>query len=336
MAARAGAVVLGKTVTTEFATYEPPPTVNPHDPARTPGGSSSGSAAAVAAGMVPLAYGTQTAGSVIRPASFCGVAGFKPRHGWRSTAGIKRLSERLDTLGMFARSVARRRAAGRLRRRRERARAGGVLPHAVVGPARGRRPRRVGGRRRRGWARRRSSCRRSSPGWPRRRRRSWPSTSPATSSRSGATTATGFGRDARLPRARADGDGGGGRGGRRGRRRCRVDAARVFWPARRAAGPGALGEAPLRTRATRAIRCSAARGRSWGAGPQRPGAGGARRGCRSGCSWSGCRTRRCSGRRRGWRVRWRLRRARGERLTAAGEGVGGFRSRLWNRSDRSD
>jgi Asp-tRNA(Asn)/Glu-tRNA(Gln) amidotransferase A subunit family amidase len=102
----AGAVVLGKTVTTEFATYQPPPTVNPHDPARTPGGSSSGSAAAVAAGMVPLAFGTQTAGSVIRPASFCGIAGFKPAHGWRSTTGIKRLSERLDTLGLIARSVA--------------------------------------------------------------------------------------------------------------------------------------------------------------------------------------------------------------------------------------
>src|SRR3954471_482094 len=101
-----GAVVLGKTVTTEFATYEPPPTVNPHDPARTPGGSSSGSAAAVAAGVVPLAYGPQTAGSVVRPASFCGVAGFKPAHGWRSTTGIKRLSERLDTLGLFARNVA--------------------------------------------------------------------------------------------------------------------------------------------------------------------------------------------------------------------------------------
>ena len=101
----AGAVVLGKTVTTEFATYQPPPTVNPHDPARTPGGSSSGSAAAVAAGMVPLAFGTQTAGSVIRPASFCGIAGFKPAHGWRSTTGIKRLSARLDTLGLLARSV---------------------------------------------------------------------------------------------------------------------------------------------------------------------------------------------------------------------------------------
>jgi Asp-tRNA(Asn)/Glu-tRNA(Gln) amidotransferase A subunit family amidase len=102
----AGAVVLGKTVTTEFATYAPPATVNPLDPARTPGGSSSGSAAAVADGMVALALGTQTAGSVIRPASFCGIAGFKPAHGWRSTAGIKRLSERLDTLGLLARSVA--------------------------------------------------------------------------------------------------------------------------------------------------------------------------------------------------------------------------------------
>jgi len=101
-----GAVLLGKTVTTEFAAYQPPPTVNPHDPERTPGGSSSGSAAAVADGMVPLAYGTQTAGSVIRPASFCGVVGFKPRHGWASTDGIKRLSARLDTLGTFGRSVA--------------------------------------------------------------------------------------------------------------------------------------------------------------------------------------------------------------------------------------
>ena len=101
-----GAVILGKTVSTEFATYQPPVTVNPHDPDRTPGGSSSGSAAAVAAGMVPVAYGTQTAGSVIRPASFCGVVGFKPRHGWASTAGVKRLSARLDTLGTFGRTVA--------------------------------------------------------------------------------------------------------------------------------------------------------------------------------------------------------------------------------------
>jgi Asp-tRNA(Asn)/Glu-tRNA(Gln) amidotransferase A subunit family amidase len=101
-----GAVILGKTVSTEFATYQPPVTVNPHDPDRTPGGSSSGSAAAVAAGMVPVAYGTQTAGSVIRPASFCGVVGFKPRHGWASTAGVKLLSARLDTLGTFGRTVA--------------------------------------------------------------------------------------------------------------------------------------------------------------------------------------------------------------------------------------
>src|SRR3954451_11300944 len=101
----AGAVILGKTVTTEFATYEPPPTVNPLDSARTPGGSSSGSAAAVADGMVPLALGSQTAGSTIRPASFCGIAGFKPGHGWRSTRGVKRLSEGLDTLGVLARGV---------------------------------------------------------------------------------------------------------------------------------------------------------------------------------------------------------------------------------------
>src|SRR3954453_2823138 len=94
-----GAVVLGKTVTTEFATYQPPVTVNPHDPERTPGGSSSGSAAAVAAGMVPVAYGTQTAGSVIRPASFCGVAGFKPRHGWASPAGTNGLPAGLGTSG---------------------------------------------------------------------------------------------------------------------------------------------------------------------------------------------------------------------------------------------
>ena len=103
---RAGATVLGKTVTTELASFSPGPTSNPHDPDRTPGGSSSGSAAAVAAGMVPVAYGTQTAGSVIRPASFCGVVGFKPRHGWVSTAGVKRLSARLDTLGTFGRTVA--------------------------------------------------------------------------------------------------------------------------------------------------------------------------------------------------------------------------------------
>jgi Asp-tRNA(Asn)/Glu-tRNA(Gln) amidotransferase A subunit family amidase len=101
----AGAVVLGKTVTTELALYHPSRTRNPADPSRTPGGSSSGSAAAVADGMVPLALGTQTAGSVIRPAAFCGVLGFKPTRGVLSLAGVKQLSERLDTLGLFARAV---------------------------------------------------------------------------------------------------------------------------------------------------------------------------------------------------------------------------------------
>jgi Asp-tRNA(Asn)/Glu-tRNA(Gln) amidotransferase A subunit family amidase len=101
----AGAVILGKTVTTELATYSPGKTRNPHDPGRTPGGSSSGSAAAVAAGMVPLALGTQTNGSVIRPASFCGVYGFKPTHGWVSRHGILNISRSLDTVGWFARSL---------------------------------------------------------------------------------------------------------------------------------------------------------------------------------------------------------------------------------------
>ena len=103
---RAGAVVLGKTESTEFAMFQPTRTRNPVDPGRTPGGSSSGSAAAVAAGLVPVALGTQTAGSVIRPAAYCGVYGFKPAWGWASTTGIWRLSEHLDTVGLFARSVA--------------------------------------------------------------------------------------------------------------------------------------------------------------------------------------------------------------------------------------
>ena len=102
----AGAVVLGKTVTTEFATRTPGPTTNPHDPARTPGGSSSGSAAGVAAGFFPLAFGTQTAGSVIRPAAYCGVVGFKPSFGLISRMGMKLMSDRLDTVGVMARSVA--------------------------------------------------------------------------------------------------------------------------------------------------------------------------------------------------------------------------------------
>ncbi|HZA66108.1 MAG TPA: amidase [Geminicoccaceae bacterium] len=102
----AGAVIMGKTVTTELAYFAPSKTRNPHDPARTPGGSSSGSAAAVASGMVPLAVGTQTNGSVIRPASFCGVVGYKPTFGLIPRTGILAQSWPLDTVGVFARSVA--------------------------------------------------------------------------------------------------------------------------------------------------------------------------------------------------------------------------------------
>ncbi|HLS86421.1 MAG TPA: amidase [Burkholderiales bacterium] len=101
----AGAVILGKTVTTECAYFAPGKTRNPHNPDHTPGGSSSGSAAAVAAGMVPLAIGTQTNGSVIRPAAFCGVYGFKPTHGLVPRGGIMRLSRTLDQVGFFARSL---------------------------------------------------------------------------------------------------------------------------------------------------------------------------------------------------------------------------------------
>jgi Asp-tRNA(Asn)/Glu-tRNA(Gln) amidotransferase A subunit family amidase len=101
----AGAVIMGKTVTTELALYSPGKTANPRDPARTPGGSSSGSAAAVAASMVPLAIGSQTNGSVIRPASFCGVYGFKPSHGLIPRSGVLRLSRILDHIGVFARSL---------------------------------------------------------------------------------------------------------------------------------------------------------------------------------------------------------------------------------------
>jgi Asp-tRNA(Asn)/Glu-tRNA(Gln) amidotransferase A subunit family amidase len=101
----AGAVVFGKTVTTELATYAPGKTRNPHHPEHTPGGSSSGSAAAVAAGMVPLALGSQTNGSVIRPASFCGVYGFKPTFGLIPRNGVLKLSRTLDQVGIFARTV---------------------------------------------------------------------------------------------------------------------------------------------------------------------------------------------------------------------------------------
>ncbi len=105
LARAAGAVVLGKTVTTEFATFTPGKTANPHNPAHTPGGSSSGSAAAVADGMAPLAIGTQTAGSVIRPAAFCGVVGYKPSFGLICRAGVKPLADSLDTVGVLARSI---------------------------------------------------------------------------------------------------------------------------------------------------------------------------------------------------------------------------------------
>jgi Asp-tRNA(Asn)/Glu-tRNA(Gln) amidotransferase A subunit family amidase len=102
----AGAVIIGKTVTTEFAYFHAGPTRNPHDLERTPGGSSSGSAAAVAAGMVPLAIGSQTNGSVIRPAAFCGVYGIKPTHGTISRHRALILSQALDHVGVFARTLA--------------------------------------------------------------------------------------------------------------------------------------------------------------------------------------------------------------------------------------
>ncbi len=101
----AGAIVLGKTVTTELAYYQPGPTTNPHDPARTPGGSSMGSAAAVAAGIVPGAIGSQTNGSVIRPAAFCGVVGVKPTHARIPLEGVMRFAPTLDHAGAFATTV---------------------------------------------------------------------------------------------------------------------------------------------------------------------------------------------------------------------------------------
>jgi Asp-tRNA(Asn)/Glu-tRNA(Gln) amidotransferase A subunit family amidase len=101
----AGAVIVGKTVTTELAVFAPGKTRNPHDPDRTPGGSSSGSAAAVAARMVPLAIGTQTNGSVIRPASYCGVYGYKPGYGLISRHRVLQQSRPLDQIGVFARNI---------------------------------------------------------------------------------------------------------------------------------------------------------------------------------------------------------------------------------------
>ena len=108
----AGALVLGKTVTTEFAYFDPGPTRNPHDPDHTPGGSSSGSAAAVAAGYCPLALGTQTIGSVNRPAAFCGVVGVKPSYGRVSTDGVVPVAPSVDTVGWFTQDVAGARLAG--------------------------------------------------------------------------------------------------------------------------------------------------------------------------------------------------------------------------------
>ncbi len=101
----AGALVLGKTVTTEFAFRTPGPTRNPHQPEHTPGGSSSGSAAAVADGMVPIALGSQTGGSTIRPGAFCGIFAFKPTYGFVNSDGVHPLATALDTVGWFARSI---------------------------------------------------------------------------------------------------------------------------------------------------------------------------------------------------------------------------------------
>jgi Asp-tRNA(Asn)/Glu-tRNA(Gln) amidotransferase A subunit family amidase len=101
---RAGCLILGKTVTTEFANNHPSPTRNPHDPAHTPGGSSSGSAAAVADRMVPLALGTQTGGSVVRPAAYCGAFALKPSFGSINRQGTKFVAESLDTIGIFSRT----------------------------------------------------------------------------------------------------------------------------------------------------------------------------------------------------------------------------------------
>src|SRR5277367_2130863 len=101
----AGGVILGKTVTTEFANRDPRETVHPHNPGHTPGGSSSGSAAAVADSQVPIGFGTQTGGSTIRPAAFCGVIGYKPSFGEFSRVGIKMQCQNLDTLGLICRSI---------------------------------------------------------------------------------------------------------------------------------------------------------------------------------------------------------------------------------------
>ncbi len=101
----AGAIIMGKTVTAELAYIHPGKTTNPHDYTRTPGGSSSGSAAVIAAQMAPLSVGSQTGGSIIRPASYCGVVGYKPSYGLISRNGVLKTSEKLDTIGVFGKSV---------------------------------------------------------------------------------------------------------------------------------------------------------------------------------------------------------------------------------------
>src|SRR3954451_23156445 len=103
---RTGAVLLGKTRTTPFASFDATPTRNPRLSGTTPGGGSSGSAAAVAAGMVPFALGTQTLGSVLRPASYCGICGFKPSFGLLSMEGVLPFAPSLDTVGLFTESAA--------------------------------------------------------------------------------------------------------------------------------------------------------------------------------------------------------------------------------------
>ncbi len=132
LAREAGAMMVGKTVTTEFALRHPGPTANPRNPAHTPGGSSSGSAAAVADCMVPVAFGTQTGGSIIRPASYCGVVGYKPSHDTINPTGVKPLAGSFDTVGLFARSVDDCALVVRVLAGEDR----GVAPIAAVRPAR--------------------------------------------------------------------------------------------------------------------------------------------------------------------------------------------------------
>ncbi len=186
----AGGTVLGKTVSTEFAYFQPGGTANPHNPGHTPGGSSSGSAAAVADCMVPLAFGTQTGGSVIRPAAFCGVVGYKASYGAMPLFGVKALGHDLDSLGWFCRELAdvhlmraalvggRRRPSPRLNRK-----------SACAAPMNGIRP--TGTARAPCWPPPKASkpqgprswiliCRRCSRHWSRIRRSSWRKTRPAT------------------------------------------------------------------------------------------------------------------------------------------------------------